>query len=274
MGERQGLRELPEGLTRAMPLEDIQSSRDHRQIAIDKVGVKNIVYPVTVLDKTHGKQHTVATVNMYVSLPHHFKGTHMSRFVEVLNEYRHGITVRNFPEIIEKICEKLDAVSAHMEVHFPYFMEKRAPVSRAPSIMSYQCALRGAFEDGVYDLVVQVKVPVTSVCPCSKAISQAGAHNQRSEVTLGVRFKEFVWIEDLVHLVENRASAEVYSLLKRSDEKYVTEKAYNNPKFVEDIVRDVAQMLLKDPNVTWFSVEAENYESIHNHNAYAYVEKY
>jgi len=257
-----------------MLLEDIQSKRDHRRIAIDKVGVKNITYPVTVLDKTHGKQHTVATVNMYVSLPHHFKGTHMSRFVEVLNEYRHGITVRNFPQIIEKIREKLDAVAAHMEIQFPYFMEKRAPVSREQSILSYQCALKGSIREGEYDLVVQVKVPVTSVCPCSKAISAGGAHNQRSEVTVNVRFREFVWIEDLVHLVESRASSEVYSLLKRSDEKYVTEKAYNNPKFVEDIVRDVAQVLVKDSNVTWFSVEAENFESIHNHNAYAYVEKY
>lgn len=257
-----------------MVLEDIQSKRDHRQIAIDKVGVKNITYPVTVLDKTHGEQHTVATVNMSVGLPHHFKGTHMSRFVEVLNEYRHGIAVRNFPRLLEKVREKLDAVSAHMEIHFPYFMEKRAPVSREVSIMSYQCALKGSIGEGGYDLVVQVKVPVTSVCPCSKAISVGGAHNQRSEVTVNVRFREFVWIEDLVGLVESRASAEVYSLLKRSDEKYVTEKAYNNPKFVEDIVRDVAQMLIKDPNVTWFSVEAENFESIHNHNAYAYVEKY
>ncbi len=257
-----------------MVLEDIQSRRDHRRIAIDKVGVKNIVYPITVLDKTHGEQHTVATVNMYVALPHHFKGTHMSRFIEVLNEHRQGIAVRNVRKILETIRERLDAVSAHLELHFPYFMEKAAPVSRARSILSYQCAFKGTLKENEYDLVVQAKVPVTSVCPCSKAISAAGAHNQRSEVTVNVRFREFVWLEDLIHLVESRASAEVYSLLKRSDEKYVTEKAYNNPKFVEDLVRDVAQVLLKDPNVTWFSVEAENFESIHNHNAYAYVEKW
>ncbi|MHB8764143.1 MAG: GTP cyclohydrolase FolE2 [Deferrisomatales bacterium] len=255
-------------------LEDVQSKRDHRRISIDKVGVKDIVYPITVLDKTHGRQNTVATVNMYVSLPHHFKGTHMSRFIEVLNEYRDGVDIRNFPEILEKIREKLDAVSAHMEISFPYFMEKKAPVSRAASILSYPCAFKGSIRDGEYDLAVRVTVPVTSVCPCSKAISQGGAHNQRSQVTVNVKFKEFVWIEDLIHLVEGRASCEVYSLLKRSDEKHVTEKAYNNPKFVEDIVRDVAQMLIKDPNVTWFSVEAENFESIHNHNAYAFVEKY
>ncbi|MBI5442873.1 MAG: GTP cyclohydrolase I FolE2 [Deltaproteobacteria bacterium] len=257
-----------------MVLEDIQSAKDHRRIAIDKVGVKNITYPVTVLDKTHGRQHTVASVNMYVSLPHHFKGTHMSRFVEVLNEYRHGVTIQTFPVILEKIRQKLDAVSAHMEISFPYFMEKTAPVSHEQSIMAYHCSFRGSVEEGKYDLVVQVKVPVTSVCPCSKAISAGGAHNQRSEVTLNVRFKEFIWIEDLIRIVEARASCEVFSLLKRADEKHVTEKAYNNPKFVEDIVRDVAQALIKDANVTWFSVEAENFESIHNHNAYAFVEKY
>ncbi|GAB4260966.1 MAG: GTP cyclohydrolase FolE2 [Deferrisomatales bacterium] len=257
-----------------MVLEDVQSKKDDRRIAIDKVGVKNMVYPVTVLDKAHGEQHTVATVNMYVSLPHHFKGTHMSRFVEVLNEYRHGIAIRNFPEILEKIRERLDAVSSHMEIRFPYFMEKHAPVSRESSMMTYPCAFKGSLSDGEYDLVVEVSVPVTSVCPCSKAISAGGAHNQRSEVTVNVRFEEFVWLEDLIHMVEQQASAEVYSLLKRSDEKYVTEKAYNNPKFVEDIVRDIARALLRDPNVTWFSVEAENFESIHNHNAYAFVEKY
>ena len=255
-------------------LEDVQNRKDHRQIAIDKVGVKNIVYPVTVLDRAHGKQHTVATVNMYVGLPHHFKGTHMSRFVEVLNEYHRGIAIQSFQEILEKIRRHLDAASAHMEVNFPYFIEKQAPVSRETSMMSYPVAFRGSLTDKGYDLVVEVKVPVTSVCPCSKAISQGGAHNQRSEVTVQVRFKEFVWIEDLIHLVESQASAEVYSLLKRSDEKHVTEKAYNNPKFVEDIVRDAAQALIRDPNVTWFTVEAENFESIHNHNAYAYVEKY
>lgn len=255
-------------------LEDIQSRVDHRRIAIDKVGVKEIVYPITVLDKTHGEQHTVATVNMYVGLPHHFKGTHMSRFVEVLNEHRHGIAVGNVRSILEKIRERLDAVSAHLELRFPYFMEKRAPVSRARSLMSYPCALKGSLEEDKFDLVAEVGVPVTSVCPCSKAISAGGAHNQRSHVRVNVRFREFVWLEDLIHLVESRASCEVFSLLKRSDEKYVTEKAYNNPKFVEDIVRDVAQALLRDPNVTWFSVEAENYESIHNHNAYAYVEKW
>jgi len=257
-----------------MVLEDIQNFKDHRAIGIDKVGVKNITYPITVLDKTHGKQHTVAAVNMYVSLPHHFKGTHMSRFVEVLNEHRHGVAIQNFPAILEKIRKKLDAVSAHVEISFPYFMEKAAPVSRSRSIMSYQCSFKGSVREGQYDLMVAVRVPVTSVCPCSKAISVGGAHNQRSEVTLNVRFKEFVWIEDLIHTVESRASCEVYSLLKRSDEKYVTERAYNNPKFVEDIVRDVAQVLLKDQNLTWFSVEAENFESIHNHNAYAFVEKW
>lgn len=255
-------------------LEDIQNKRDHREISIDKVGVKNIVYPVTVLDKEHGHQNTVASVDMYVSLPHHFKGTHMSRFVEVLNEHRHGVAIQNFAKILESIRSRLDAVSAHMEVRFPYFATKRAPVSGEESIMAYDCSFMGSASQGKYDLMVEVKVPTTSVCPCSKAISVGGAHNQRSLVTLKVRFKEFVWIEDLIKLVENKASCEVFSLLKRADEKFVTEKAYNNPKFVEDIVRDVAQSLLKDKNITWFSVESENFESIHNHNAYALVEKW
>jgi GTP cyclohydrolase I len=255
-------------------LEDIQNSRDHREIEIDKVGVKDITYPITVLDKEHGKQSTVASVDMYVSLPHHFKGTHMSRFVEVLNEYRHGVTIKNMPSILQGMLEKLDAVSAHLEMRFPYFMEKKAPVSGEASLMSYNCSLTGSVTEEGYDLKVGVCVPTTSVCPCSKAISDAGAHNQRSLVTLQVRFKEFVWIEDLIRLVEKEASCEVYSLLKRPDEKYVTEKGYANPKFVEDSVRDIASILLKDTNITWFSVESENFESIHNHNAYALVEKW
>jgi len=255
-------------------MEDIQNKRDHREISIDKVGVKNITYPITVLDKEHGKQNTVASVDMYVSLPHHFKGTHMSRFVEVLNKYREGVSIQHFPKILEKIRTRLDAVSAHVEMRFPYFAEKRAPVSGETSIMSYDCCFMGSAREGKYDLVVSVAVPATSVCPCSKAISEGGAHNQRSLVTVQVRFEEFVWIEDLIRLVEQNASCEVYSLLKRADEKFVTEKAYNNPKFVEDIVRDVAARLLADPNITWFSVEAENFESIHNHNAYALVEKW
>lgn len=255
-------------------LADIQNRRDTREISIDRVGVKNIVYPVTVLDKEHGHQSTVASVDMYVSLPHHFKGTHMSRFVEVLNEHRHGVAIQKFEEILETIRKKLDAVSAHVEMRFPYFAEKTAPVSGEESIMAYDCMFVGSVTKSGYDLMVGVSVPTTSVCPCSKAISAGGAHNQRSLVTLKVRFKEFVWLEDLIKLVESKASCEVYSLLKRADEKFVTEKAYMNPKFVEDIVRDVAQALLKDKNITWFAVESENFESIHNHNAYAMVEKW
>lgn len=255
-------------------LADIQNRRDTREISIDRVGVKNIVYPVTVLDKEHGHQSTVASVDMYVSLPHHFKGTHMSRFVEVLNEHRHGVAIQRFEEILETIRKKLDAVSAHVEMRFPFFAEKSAPVSGEESIMAYDCKFVGSVTKSGYDLMVGVSVPTTSVCPCSKAISSGGAHNQRSLVTLKVRFKEFVWLEDLIKLVESKASCEVFSLLKRADEKFVTEKAYMNPKFVEDIVRDVAQALLKDKNITWFSVESENFESIHNHNAYALVEKW
>ncbi|PLX40447.1 MAG: GTP cyclohydrolase I FolE2 [Deltaproteobacteria bacterium] len=255
-------------------LVDIQSSRDYRKIEIDKVGVKNITYPVTLLDKAHGKQSTVAKVNMYVGLPHHFKGTHMSRFVEVLNEHRHGIRISSFPKILEAMLDRLDSESAHIEMAFPYFLERVAPVSKAASMLHYDCTFKGSLVDGKYDLLVGVNVPATSVCPCSKAISDGGAHNQRSIISVEVRFKEFIWLEDLIEKVESKASCEVYSLLKRSDEKYVTEKAYNNPKFVEDIVRDVAHEMMIDPNITWFSVEAENFESIHNHNAYALVEKW
>ncbi len=253
---------------------DIQSQKDHRKINIQKVGVKGIKYPIVVLDKTAGTQPVNASINMYVNLPHSFKGTHMSRFIEILNEFRGEINIRTFHTILEKVREKLHAQSAHMEITFPYFIEKTAPVSGARSLMEYLCSFSGMnAEDHQKDFLVGVVVPVTTLCPCSKEISTAGAHNQRSFVTVKVRFKKFFWLEDMIRLVETSASGEVYSLLKRVDEKYVTEQGYANPMFVEDVVRNVAERLNEDSNVTWYSVEAENYESIHNHNAYAYVEK-
>ena len=252
---------------------DIQSQKDNRKINITKVGVKGIKYPLTVLDRVHGTQQVNATINMYVNLPHHFKGTHMSRFVEVLNVYRGEVNIRTLKMILEKVREKLRAESARIEIGFPYFIEKTAPVSRAKSLMEYQCWFLGKNQENKTDILVGVTVPVTTVCPCSKQISNAGAHNQRSMVTVKVRFKKFFWIEDLIKTVEDSASGEVYSLLKRADEKFVTEKAYENPMFVEDVVRNVAGCLNADDNFTWYSVEAENYESIHNHSAYAYVEK-
>lgn len=255
-------------------LTDLQNSRDHRNIEIDKVGVKNIRYPITVLDRAHGRQQTVATINMYVNLPQEFKGTHMSRFIEILNEYRGEVHIRNFPAILETMKHRLQAQSAHLEVTFPYFVEKVSPISGAAGLMEYGCRLMGSLSDeGGYDMVAAVVVPICTVCPCSKEISDFGAHNQRGVVRVAVRFNRFVWLEEIIQLVESEASCEVYSVLKRPDEKYVTEKAYENPKFVEDVVRDIAARLDRDDHITWYSVDSENFESIHNHSAYAYVER-
>lgn len=253
-------------------MKDIQNQRDYRQIPIDKVGIKNLRYPIRVLDKKDGYQNTVASINMYVDLPHKYKGTHMSRFVELLHLFRPEVSLKRFSAILSQMKEHLNAASAHIEVLFPYFIEKKAPVSRSPGLMDYTCRIIGASDpNGKVDLISEVIVPISSVCPCSKEISEAGAHNQRGEVRLSVRFKKFVWMEDMIDLVEEAASCEVYSVLKRVDEKYVTEKAYTNPKFVEDIVRDVAKRIKEDENITWFSVGAENFESIHNHSAYAQI---
>lgn len=254
-------------------MEDTQNHKDYRNIDIDQVGVKGIRYPVTVLDRDMGKQQTVAKINMYVNLPRYYKGTHMSRFVEILNEHSRRISIQNFTEILEEMKGRLNAESAHMEITFPYFIKKSAPVTGIEGLMEYQCTFRGSLNDGS-DLLVMIRVPISTLCPCSKEISDFGAHNQRGEVRLQVRFQRFVWIEDLIKLVESSASTEVYSVLKREDEKFVTEKAFENPMFVEDVVREIAVKLGADPNITWFAVEAENFESIHNHNAYAYVEKH
>ncbi|MBI5885021.1 MAG: GTP cyclohydrolase I FolE2 [Deltaproteobacteria bacterium] len=253
-------------------LRDIQSAPDERRIAIDKVGVKEISYPITVLDKKNKTQHTIASINMYVDLPHQFKGTHMSRFIEILNEHRREITVRNFPDILAKMKKRFNATTAHLEVEFPYFIEKAAPVSNAKGLMEYRCRYLGTMAEKK-DFILEVRVPVSTLCPCSKEISERGAHNQRGMVSVAVRFGKFVWIEDIIEKVERSASAPVYSLLKRVDEKYVTEKAYDNPKFVEDVVRDVAVNLGKIKSISWFRVEAENQESIHNHSAYAFLER-
>lgn len=255
-----------------MKLKDIQSQQDNRSIEINKVGVKSIRYPITVLDKQNKTQHTIATINMYVNLPHHFKGTHMSRFIEILNTYRKGINVENLSQILMKMKEKLASESAHMEITFPYFIEKQAPVTGAKSLMEYTCHIWGTHNRKA-DLIVGAEVPLTTLCPCSREISNYGAHNQRSMVTVAVRFKKFFWIEDLIRIVESCASSEVYPLLKRPDEKFVTEKAFDNPMFVEDVVRSIAEQLDRDENITWYSVESENQESIHNHSAYAFIEK-
>ncbi len=254
------------------PLADVQSRADTRELEIDKVGVKNVRYPVVVLDKSAGQQQTVASISMYVDLPRHFRGTHMSRFVEVLNEFRGRISIKDVGRILEETRRRLEAKSAHLEVSFPYFLEKRAPVSGAAGLMEYECAIRAELRGHTPDVLVEVSVPVMTLCPCSKEIAEFGAHNQRARVRVRFRFSRFVWIEDIISLVEECASSPVYSVLKREDEKYVTERAYQNPTFVEDVVRAAAQRLSSLPNVTWFSVEAEAFESIHNHSAYALIE--
>jgi GTP cyclohydrolase I len=253
-------------------LADIQSQMAYSNIAIEKVGVKDVQYPIVVLDKRNKEQHTIARINMYVNLPHYFRGTHMSRFVEILNEYRGLINVSNMGEILSKIRRKLEAQSAHMEVSFQYFIEKEAPKSKAKSLMGYNCKFL-ASQKNEEDFILEVEVPVTTLCPCSKEISDNGAHNQRCLVKVQVRWdKELVWIEDLITMIEQCASAPVFSLLKREDEKYVTERAYKHPMFVEDLAREISSKLKKDKNIRWFRVESESFESIHNHSAYALVE--
>jgi GTP cyclohydrolase I len=252
---------------------DVQSSADIRQLAINKVGIKGIRHPIKVKDKSIGVQHTVATFNMYVHLPHNFKGTHMSRFVEILNEHEREISVESFETILREMAVRLEAESGYIEMNFPYFVNKTAPVSGVQSLLDYDVTLIGEVVEGHARVTMKVVVPVTSLCPCSKKISDRGAHNQRSHVTLTLRTNEFVWIEDVIRIAEEQASCELFGLLKRPDEKYVTERAYDNPKFVEDMVRDVAAALNADKRIDAYTVESENFESIHNHSAYALIER-
>jgi len=253
------------------PMPDLQQSLDTRKIAIDKVGVKDIGYPVVVQDKHRERQHTVARVNMYVDLPEQFKGTHMSRFIEVLNLYHGEISVENIETILGEMKQRLEAGRAHLELSFPYFIEKRAPVSQARSLLEYQCRMIGTLGEN-YDFILEASIPVTSLCPCSKEISERGAHNQRSIVTVQIRYDDHVWLEDLIEWVEDCASCQVYALLKREDEKAVTERAYDNPMFVEDMVRAVTEKLRTIERIRWFKIQCENFESIHNHSAYAMIE--
>lgn len=254
-------------------LHDKQSERDHRDLPIDKVGVRGLRFPVQIRDKAHAVQNTIATIGMYVDLPKEFKGTHMSRFLEVLNAHGSMVHVENIEDILKAMQRKLKASTAHIEMEFPFFLSKRAPVSGMESVMDYTARFDATACGQDIDFVLTVKAPVTTLCPCSKAISRYGAHNQRGLVTVSIRSSQSIWIEDLIALVEASASSELYSLLKREDEKAVTERAYENPVFVEDLVRNVALRLKQHADVTWYKVEAENYESIHNHNAYACIEK-
>jgi GTP cyclohydrolase I len=254
-------------------LDDKQSERDHRELRIDKVGVRGLRFPIQVRDKARSVQNTVATIGMFVDLPKEFKGTHMSRFIEVLNAHGSIIHVENIADILHSLQKKLNSATSHLEIEFPYFMVKKAPVSGGKGVMDYTARFDATACGSEIDFVLTVKTNVTTLCPCSKAIAKYGAHNQRGEVTVQIRSAKVVWIEDVVAMIEGAASSELYALLKRQDEKAVTERAYENPVFVEDLVRNVALKLNADTRVNWYKVEAENFESIHNHNAYACIEK-
>ena len=254
-------------------LRDTQSEPDDRNLPIDRVGVKALRFPIELKDKANEVQNTVATVSMAVDLPQEYKGTHMSRFVEVLNAHGPSLSVRDMSAIPGELLDRLDAERAHLVINFPFFLAKPAPETGAVGLMDYQVTFEVDASRGAMDFVVTVEVPVTTLCPCSKAISARGAHNQRGIVTYAVRFGKPIWIEDLVRLVETCASSELYSLLKRPDEKNVTERAFDNPVFVEDLVRNIAARSNAQENIVWYRVEAENFESIHNHNAYAMIEK-
>lgn len=253
---------------------DVQGTADSRQLAIDKVGIKDIRHPVVIRRRDGSDQHTVARFNMYVDLPHQFKGTHMSRFVAILNEHEEHITVASFQKMLTEVTDRLDAERGHVDMSFRYFLGKKAPASGVESLMDYQVDFLGERTGEENVITVKVTVPVTTLCPCSKAISEYGAHNQRSHVTVTARLGGFIWVEELIEMVEAQASSELYGLLKRPDEKAVTERAYDNPKFVEDITRDIAAELTNDKRIEWYRVESENFESIHNHSAYAMIEKH
>lgn len=261
-------------VTEANAIPDVQNLEDRRHLAINKVGIKAIRHPVRLKEKEGGVQHTIATFKMFVGLPHNFKGTHMSRFVEILNSKEREISVESFEPMLREMVQKLEAETGHIEMTFPYFINKTAPVSGVHSLMDYEVTFTGEIRaGGKYQFTMKVVVPVTSLCPCSKKISDYGAHNQRSHVTVTACLKGHLWIEDIVRMVENQASCELFGLLKRPDEKFVTERAYDNPKFVEDMVRDVAGVLNAERHIIAYTVESENFESIHNHSAYAMIEK-
>ncbi|MGI9628726.1 MAG: GTP cyclohydrolase FolE2 [Longimicrobiales bacterium] len=251
---------------------DVQAGEDIRRVPIDKVGVKNIRFPIQVRDRQKSAQHTVGNIDMSVDLPHHFKGTHMSRFMEILNAHANEISVEALPSVLSTMRDRLDAETAHFRVAFPYFMEKAAPVTGATGLLSYDCAFE-ASSGALDDFVLTVEVPVTTLCPCSKEISARGAHNQRGMVSVQARFDGELWIEDLVQLIDESASCSLYPILKRADEKWVTERAYDNPRFVEDLVREVTLRLRDMEKITWFNVHVVNFESIHEHDAYAVVEE-
>ena len=255
-------------------MKDVQQQADDRRIPINKVGIKNLRYPISLLDRANSLQHTVGSLQMTVNLPHAFRGTHMSRFVEILNENHQELHIDRIGQVLSQMKTRLSAEEAHIELTFPYFIEKQAPVSGARSLMEYTCFFGGTLDAADNeDFVLGVEVPVTTLCPCSKALSEAGAHNQRSLIRLRVRYRGFIWLEELIETAESCASSPLYAILKREDEKFVTEAAYDNPKFVEDVVRELALKLNQETRISWYCLESENMESIHNHNAYAAIYK-
>lgn len=260
-------------------LADVQNSKDGRGVALDQVGVRDLKYPITVLDRDEETQQTVAEISMSVGLPQEFKGTHMSRFVEVLNEHRGEFTMRTLPNILQTLRQRLEAEQARIEMEFPYFLERTAPVTEKNALMDYDCSFIGEMNGKESTFTLGVTVPVTSLCPCSKEISDEGAHNQRGHVDVQIRSvpkddgtPTMIWIEEIVEMAESAASAPLYPLLKRPDERHVTMEAYQNPAFVEDTTRDMAVKLKEDERVAWFHLQVENFESIHNHNAFAEVQ--
>ncbi|HIF18719.1 MAG TPA: GTP cyclohydrolase I FolE2 [Cycloclasticus sp.] len=255
-----------------MSIEDVQNRPDSRNMPINKVGIKDIRHPFVFVDKEGHQQATVGTFNMSVNLPHHQKGTHMSRFVALLNEECQQLSLHNFSDLLAMMTHKLEADTGYMTAEFLYFINKSAPVTGVKSLLDYQVKLDGQWSKSKTRINITVVIPVTSLCPCSKKISDYGAHNQRSHITVNATTHGDVFVEDIIQLVEQQASSELYSLLKRPDEKYVTERAYDNPKFVEDVVRDVANALNQDERILAYTLEAENFESIHNHSAYAVIE--
>ena len=257
----------------APAMADVQSHPALVALPIDRVGVKGLKLPLLVSDRSRGSQHTVAMVDLGVDLPAEFKGTHMSRFVEALENWTEDLSYRSMKTLLEDVKTRLAAREAYISFRFPYFIRKAAPVSGASALMAYECRLTGKLADGKPSLMLEVTVPVMTVCPCSKAISDEGAHSQRAEVRICVRMRGFCWLEEFIDVAESSASCPVHPVLKREDEKHVTETAFANPMFVEDVVRGAAQQLAAHPHVAWFRVDVESMESIHGHNAFARIER-
>jgi GTP cyclohydrolase I len=253
-------------------MRDVQSSEDFRNVPIQKVGIRQIRYPITVRDKSRQKQETVANVTLSVNLPHANRGTHMSRFVEVLDRFKDEVSYQSLDLILIEIKKALKAEESHIELAFPFFLRKKAPVSGMESLMSYDCVIAATYTRHL-EIATRVNVPVHTLCPCSKEIATISAHNQRGMVAITVGMTKFIWIEDIIQIAEESASSPLYALLKREDEKFITERAYDNPRFVEDVVREVALRLESLPGLRFHSIEVENFESIHNHSAYAVISK-